>query len=231
MNSKSLPRMEPVHHRPPRRSSNRPNRLALALFCLALCGFGLASRAEVLLFSEDFESGLGQWVAKYGGTGSAVTVADPFNSGHGQVLKFGAMTVGGDIFSRASFSISGPFRISLDYAGNPNLGVGFFGVSYTIPPTIAEGYDNFWYFASRPNITAKVMLINDGTWHHYDLQVDGSALTHPFYLMAEDWSGDGGVAGNGFFDNISLAPVPEPSAAVLGVLAVGLRCLARRRAL
>ncbi len=193
---------------------------------VAVCGV-VSTSGGAPLFSDDLENGLGQWIGKYGGTGSAVTVADPLNSGHGGVLQFTAVTVAGDIFSKASFSVPGPFRISFDHLGNPGLGVGFLGVAYSVPPYIGEGYDNFWYAASQPNPTAIIMLVNDGSWHHYDIQVDGTTLTRPFYLMAEDWSGGGGAAGNSFFDNISLTVVPEPSAPVLGSIALGLCCLAR----
>ncbi len=215
-----------------RRASGRLRWCGFAVVFVTVIGAALPSRGAPL-FYDNFESGLGQWVGKYGGTGSAVTVPDPLNSGHGPVLKFTAVTVGGDIFSQASFSIPGPFKISFDHLGNAGLGVGFLGVSYSIPPTIGEGYDNFWYFASQPNPTGVVTLVNDGAWHHYELQVDGTTLTHPFYLMAEDWSGGGGAAGNAFFDNLNLTVVPEPSAAMLGVLALGLgfACICRRHTL
>ncbi len=200
-----------------------------AVLFVATCCVTFTS-AAVPLFYDDFENGLGQWVGKYSQSGSAVTVTDPLNSDHGNVLKFTAVTVGGDIFSRASFSIPGPFEISFDHLGNPGLGVGFLGVSYSIPPYIGEGYDNFWYAASQPNPTAIIMLVNDGTWHHYDIQVDGTTLSQPFYLMAEDWSGGGGAAGNSFFDNISLTVVPEPSTwALVGLGAAALMIAGRRR--
>jgi hypothetical protein len=214
---------------------NFRNHLTTAAVCVAVSAISFAAAASdplfsgSLLFSDSFENGLGQWVGKYGGTGSAVTVPDPLNSGHGKVLQFTAVTAAGDIFSRASFSVPGPFLLSFDHLGNPGLGVGFLGVSYSIPPTIGQGYDNFWYAASQPNPTAIITLVNDGAWHHYDIQVDGTTLAHPFYLMAEDWEGGGGAAGNSFFDNIALTVVPEPSAATLGLIGLALSLFAARR--
>ena len=121
--------------------------------------------------------------------------------------------------------------------GTPGDLGGFAGISYPLNPA-SPGFDHFW-LAGTVNGYGVVDLIDDGAWHHYSIALDGTSLGS-FHLILEDFDGSGGVAGDALFDNISLAAVPEPSAAsclVLGVLALGIAsrrinfqiCLARSR--
>jgi hypothetical protein len=176
--------------------------------------------ANASVFSDDFESGLGQWVGKEGGPHSGVTAADPLAAGHGSVLNFTSLIAAGDMFTATPISASGPLLISFDYLGIPGLGGvpgdlgGFLGVAFNLNPTVING-DHIWLSGTKdtfPGVTTP--LIDDGTWHHYDIVLDGTALG-VFRLIVEDFFDSGGVAGDAFFDNIVISSVPEPTTSTL----------------
>ena len=182
-------------------------------------------------FTEDFESGLGQWTGKAGGSHHGILVADPLASGHGTVLSFSDLAYGGDLFTAHPIWLSGPTVISFDYLGLAipcsvpgDLG-GFLGVARHLDPG-PTGSGNVWYAGTQDSYPGlAVLLTDDGVWHHYEITVDATALG-PFRLILEDFAGSGGTAGDAYFDNLSVAPapnsVPEPtlaSFAVIGVLA------------
>jgi hypothetical protein len=187
------------------------------------------------LFFDDFESGLGQWTGRGGGANNGMTIPDPLSSGHGNVLEFTALDIGGDMFSKTAFTLSGIVSISFDYLGLPqqghtsNLG-GFLGYSYSLSPQ-QGGVDNFWLAATDPTYPGiQLQLIDDGTWHHYSVQF-GSSAALPFHIMLEQLNGANGLPGQALFDNVALNVVPEPSLAAFGGLAIGavlLRARARR---
>jgi hypothetical protein len=185
-------------------------------------------------FSDDFESGLGQWTGRGGGPHNGDIVADPLASGHGQVLYFTNLSSGGDTFLSSAISLSGPIAVSLDYLGVPGLGGtpgdlgGFLGIVYSLTAA-TEGTDLFWYAGTQDSYPGLlVALVDDGAWHHYSFQLDASAMP-PFHLMLEDFVGSGGVPRDAYFDNISVAPVPEPSAVALCLLSAALLAATRRR--
>jgi hypothetical protein len=186
-------------------------------------------------FSEDFESGLGQWTGKLGGSHSGMIVTDPLTSGRGNVLTFSDVTYGGDIFTADQISFSGSTVVSFDYLGlairrsTPGDFGGFLGTVLTLNP-VNEGADHIWYAATKNNYPGlAVSLADDGAWHRYEICIEGESFGS-FHLMMEDFVFSGGSAGDVYFDNIHVNstsnPVPEPTAAslaILGALAAALR--------
>jgi len=214
---------------------NSRNFLAATLCGVAFLVAPLSSNAQ--LFSENFENGLSQWTGNSGGSSSAVTVADPLNSGHGMVLALTTITLGGDIFSANPLSFQGSYQVSFDYLGRPGLGGvpgdlgGFMGFSDSLHP-VYQYVDHFWFAGTIDGYGGlSTTLIDDGAWHHYSITVPGT-FVGPHYLMIEDYDGSGGVAGDALFDNIVVAPVPEPSlsALVLPGLLLGVLRIKNNRA-
>lgn len=196
------------------------NLLGLALTLLAL---PVAASGPAGTFFDDFESGLGQWSGRPNTAYSGQLMLDPLASGRGQVLCFTNLNSGGDLFVSNPISLSGLVNLSFDYLGLPTLGGtpgdlgGFLGIIYS-PTATTEGTDLFWLAGTQdayPGLTTA--LIDDGTWHHYNLQLNASALP-AFHLMLEDFSGSGGVPCDVFFDNLSVTPVPEPAIGSLVLL-------------
>lgn len=193
-----------------------------------------AASADVV-FSEDFESGLGNWTGKGGAAHHGAAIADPLGSGN-TVLAFTAMNAAGDLFSLnpIEFDAGTSYVISFDYLGqtdkgrNASVGTnGYVGLSRGLPG------DHIWLYSTQNTSGAADVLVDDNTWHSYEYALDipdswagadGKALAH---LMLEDFYGGGGVAGDAYFDNISIRSVPAPfSAALLGLGGLG---LSRRR--
>jgi hypothetical protein len=174
-------------------------------------------------FSEDFESGLGQWTGRAGGPHNGAIVADPLASGHGNVLYFTNLASGGDTFLSSPIVLSGPITVSFDYLGLPGLGGtpgdlgGFLGAVYSLTATTL-GTDLFWYAGTQDSYPGLLVnLVDDGAWHSYSFQLNASAMP-AFHLMLEDFAGSGGVACDAYFDNIAVVAVPEPTVAALGLL-------------
>jgi hypothetical protein len=193
------------------------------------------------VFTDDFESGLGSWVAKGGGlaTTQATTVADPLVVGN-NVLRFTVLNAGGSILSAAVFPAA-TYTIEFDYLG---LGVsgasvpddfgGFLGIG-----VLAGDPCNCWLagtqagYVTTPPFQPLAHLIDDGAWHHYSITFTAppGPFAGGFRIMLEDFSGSGGIPGDAYFDNVSLAAVPEPVTASLLLLGLGLLAMtARRRA-
>lgn len=187
-------------------------------------------------FLDDFESGLGQWTGKAGGVNHGIIVTDPLASGRSNVLSFTGVGYGGDLFSTAPISLTGPAVISFDYLGlaqpdsHPGDLGGFLGIAYSLNPK-TEGTDIIWYAGtidSYPGLL--ISLADDGLWHHYQIPVNATALG-TFRLTVEDFSGSGNNGCDVYFDNISvtsLTAVPEPTSLSLAV-AGAIALIARRR--
>jgi hypothetical protein len=189
------------------------NRVALAATTVLLSA-GLAN-ADVI-FGDDFESGLGNWIGKNGGAHQGMIVADPLG-GSNNVLTFSGLNAGGDMFTVDSLELdaSDTYRLSFDYLGleGPHTLTGdtggYVGFSVSTPGT------HSWQWATGTVSGASDVLIDDGQWRSYafDFTRDDLGIGSSVRLMLEDFSGSGGVAGDAFFDNITIATVPAPASA------------------
>jgi hypothetical protein len=68
------------------------------LFALLVLGLGpLRAFSEIVIFSDNFESGLNQWTSMQGFVTSGLVVNDPLGL-RGKVLSFSGLSYQGDIF-------------------------------------------------------------------------------------------------------------------------------------
>ena len=194
-------------------------------------------QASTTLFSEDFESGLGQWNP----VGTGVVVADPTNPLSGNdVLSFTGLGSGGDIFTANSFfAPSQIYTVSFDYlsietpgAPTSDLG-GFVGISDGKPGS------HTWIAGTQAGYPGlNVVLIHNGAWTNYSITIDANTALFvyggipmngmPLHLMLEDFVGSDAIAGNVYFDNIAVTAVPEPEMYVLLLAGLGLLGFATR---
>ncbi len=186
-----------------------------------------------IVFQDDFESGLGQWTGKNGGSHHGVLVIDPHDQGN-TVLSFNGLAAGGDIFSDTALTLDPDvtYRMSFDYLGMIREGArigdtgGYVGFSVGTPSR------HSWQWATGTVSGASDVLVDDGQWHSYAFEFTSAdiGIGDSIRLMVEDFSGSGGYSGDAYFDNFSVGPatVPTPgTAAVLGVM--GLITAKRRR--
>lgn len=204
---------------------------ALALVTAAVATPGFAD----VVFSENFESGLGAWTGKRGGSHNGAAVADPYDNSN-TALAFTAMNAAGDIFTADQIRLdtARSYVLSFDFLGmtdrgmNPNVGTNaYVGISQGLP----DGHK--WLYSTQGTSGANAVLVDNSAWNHYEFALDvptGWADENGFagfHLMLEDFYGGGGVAGDAYFDNFSIRSVPTPfSAALLGLGGV---VLTRRR--
>lgn len=185
----------------------------LSMSLVATCG-----RAAVL-FSDDFEAGLGQWTGKKDGTNSALVLADPLATGRGNVLAFAAVTNGGDVFSRQMFANDRDIRISFDYLGLARTGstAGNLGGFFGIAPTSSGEAPNTWIAATQNNYPGlSVALLDDGRWHRYTHVIDAGSSYTAFHLMVEDYRHPlgGAVPGDAYFDDFVVEALPALHATI-----------------
>lgn len=176
----------------------------------------ISTRADIVLFSDSFEAGnLNQWTAKPGDTAQGVIVADPLNPTN-QVLSFAAVKFGGDVFSSAPVAVTAQQKIilSFDFLGLPNTveNGAFLGV---VPTPAADPSAFVWLASTYPAEinappSAATPLTADGVWRHHEIDltdvIAAGGLTN-LHLVLEDWAGLGSVAGDVFFDNLTLVRV------------------------
>ncbi len=170
---------------------------------ILLLAFASTSNASTL-FSEDFETGLGQWSDAYHGF-NAQTTADPLNSSN-QVLNFTGTNSGGDLFSSNAFTstTSNSFILSFDYLGTCSTGNcgGFVGISAN---TTAGSHS--WLGGTGSGYPD--LLADTGTWEH--VSISFSSPLSAIHLMFEDFVGSNHIAGDAYFDNILLTDANGPT--------------------
>lgn len=197
----------------------------------ALLGSAGFVQADVI-FQDSFESGLGQWAGKNGGSYTGVLVIDPYDSGN-TVLSFNGLAAGGDVFTFESFMLNPEitYELSFDYLGLTQEGSrqndtgGYVGFSVDMPGT------HSWHWATGNVSGAQDVLIDDGQWRSYSFEFTSADLGigENVRLMLEDFSGSGGRSGDAFFDNIYFAPASIPAPGTAMVLGLGGLIAIRRR--
>jgi hypothetical protein len=202
----------------------KTNGYRILISAAILVGMSCSGALADLWFSEDFESDLSAWTGKSGAAHNGVIVADPLNSDN-RVLTFTAVNSHGDIFTLDSFSLipGQKYTVSFDFLGLVTQASGgsggFAGLSEGLPGS------HMWYYGTNTTSGAAPVLVDDRQWHHYEYEFTSPVKDFDaFHLMFEDfWSGSsGGIAGDAYFDNITLRVVPLPGAALLGALGLGL---------
>ena len=210
------------------------NGIVLGISALGLIFAYPAQSTDLNLFTDDFESDLSQWVGKGGSTHNGQIVTDPLDSGN-QVLNFTKLVGGGDVFSVDPLSsTSGEYSLSFDYLGiaqegsTPNNLGGFAGYSFGLPG------NHIWLAGTSGISGAAPILKDDGSWHSYEFTFQ---TPNAVRIMLEDFIGSGGIAGDAYFDNVSLEAIgdasvstPEASTSLLVYFGlVGLYGLWKRR--
>lgn len=196
----------------------------IGVLSLAIVVISLGNAVAAILFTDDFEGDLSQWVGIYGGTHHGMTVNDPLVSGN-HVLTFFERSSAGDVFTLQQFNlITGqPYRVSFDYLGLagpasiPGSLGGYAGMSEEFPGR------HLWYYGTAGSSGASGILVDDGQWHPYDYYFTapvvftehGSGEGNDIRLIFEDFLESGGMARDAYFDNVSLSVVPEPATILL----------------
>jgi len=191
----------------------------------------LATSARADLFLDDFETDLSAWVGKDGGAHHGTIVTDPLDPTN-NVLTFTQTNWGGDIFAtKDGFMLTSgqQYTISFKYLGDPTQGGtpgdlgGYAGISAGLPG------NHLWYYGTSNVSGAAPVLIDDGQWHSYSYTFTAPlSIGNPIHLMFEDFYHPNyalaNVAGDVYFDDVSLVPVPGAVLlGVLGLAAVGLK--------
>lgn len=177
-----------------------------------------APKAAAPLFSINFEGGLAGWVGKGGNAHHGVIVDDPLRPGN-HALTFTLLESSGDIFSpEIPISRTKTYQLRFEYLGRPGQGVpknlgGTIGISLGTP-----GPERWLAGTQLGGGIEKAPLVDDGHWKTYTIQFKaddhkwgtGTANIRPasiksVRLVLEDWAGSHGVAGDVYFDNISLS--------------------------
>lgn len=110
-------------------------------------------------------------------------------------LRFDQKVFGGDFFSSARFSKE-KYRLSFDSLGAcsaKNCG-GVLGVASDFPSR------DQWLAGTAKGFPEK--LIDDGNWHHFDIDFDAK---FDFYLAMEQWTDSNGDGGDVFISSIKLS--------------------------
>jgi len=198
------------------------------------------AKAEVIIFTEDFESGLGRWTGLQGVPTTGFTIVDPLGT-RGNVLAFSGLSYQGDIFTAEKLALSnfGFVKVKFDYLGkavsnspSDNFG-GFLGIATTLATNSGA-----WLAGTNQSVAngmgfTGIHLIDDGNWHSYEVDITNLVRNNSLdgiFLKMEDWGVSGSV-GDVYFDNIVVS-VPEPSSSsllLIGVAGVASRRLLKRR--
>ena len=184
-------------------------RIKAAALAIAIFSIPLAVSAQIVVFNDDFESGLGQWTGKNLGAHSGAIVLDPFDPTN-HVVTFLQPTSSGDIFS-AEISVANGLLVALhfDYLcvaledSEPGNHGGFVGYADDTVPFQGLG---IWLVGTDPTSGADPILIDDGSWHTYAVTFDPYGEVIPLAgdvirILLQDFKFP---AGDVFFDNIRV---------------------------
>ncbi len=192
--------------------------LAEPVYSFGFSVFEPADEAErsLVLFEDDFESGLDQWTggdwdpidpAHVPGEHDGVIASDPLENDH--ALSFVDIVRGIDILTREGVtSPTGHYRLSFDYLGLVGLDSvpddvgGFVGHTNGLP-----GDQRIWT-AGTPAYFHDIPVHLPDTWAWEPIAYE-FAFEEPVHLMFEDFFGSGGVAGDAYFDNVRLEAVGD----------------------
>jgi PEP-CTERM motif-containing protein len=170
----------------------------------------------VVLFSDDFESGLSAWTGKSGGAHDGIIVADPLEAD--SALSFSSTESAGETFTLGTFTFgAGNYTLEYDYLGTCSTADcgGYIGYSYGLPGS------HVWLAGTSTVSGAADLNLDNGQWNHVLINFSAAGA---FRLMIEDFVGaNPNTPGDAYFDNIVLrtpGSVPEPAA--LGLLGLGL---------
>lgn len=205
------------------------------VFALAVAPL-FAAAAQADLFFEGFEGDLSAWVGKGGLAGAhhGAIVVDPLDASN-KVLTFAQTNSGGDIFATvAGFTLASgqQYTVSFRYRGDPSQGGtpgdlgGYAGLSAGFAGS------HLWYYGTNTVSGAAPVLVDDGQWHSYSYMFAAPpGIGNPIHLMFEDfWASGYGLinkAGDAYFDDVRLVPVP--AAVLLGMLGLGAAGLKLRK--
>jgi hypothetical protein len=182
-------------------------------FCLLLL---LAAPALFgnLLFLESFESGSGLANGNWAANSSGLIVSNPqidLNNPSANVLSFGSLGSGGDLFSKVVTFDSDP-----DYHGQLYISFDFLWTNGSDDTYIGTDHqasccnDEEWLWSSGNNGTHQLGSPALNTWTHvafaftpYDPATFGSLV-----VKLEQ---NGGSPGTAFVDNVTVESSPEPS--------------------
>ena len=204
------------------------------LCLMTVLSFVVTPVFSAVIFFDDFESDLSLWTGRTGSSGisSGQIVVDPLSDTN-QVLSFNSVRTGGDILSLQAFSLVAgqTYQVSFDYLGlaQPGSALGNFGGFAGVTADLsASNSTSSWYYGTSTGSDANDVLIDDGAWRNYTYEFTAPFVfntvnsSNTIHLMFEDATG---VAGDVYFDNITLQTVPLPAAVYLfvsGLLGVGI---------
>nr|WP_314899064.1 glycoside hydrolase family 18 protein [uncultured Deefgea sp.] len=149
-----------------------------------------------VVFEENFEKDLSQWVGLGGEDSSAIytsIVVDPLNPDN-KVARFDKPVNIGDLFSRAKFP-EGKYKISFDYLGmcGGNCGATL-GLDEGKP-----GRKEQWLASTATGFPER--LKDTKKWEHYEFDFKGK---FDFHMKWEQWDSAKGSGKDAYIDNIKL---------------------------
>ena len=192
--------------------------LVLRLIAIAAASCFVANTvAAETLFSDNFEDPhLSQWVGKGGGAHHGVVVNDPLRPGN-HVRTFTELNWAGDVYGPALPVTPGQsYFVRFEYLGllDPHSGAhagnlgGFVGFADDTP-----GQHRWLAGTALIGGAEDDPLLDNGQWHTYTVRFDPFATFTPqgnaIRVMLEDFLESQGVAGDAFFDNLSLIVNPD----------------------
>jgi len=205
-------------------------RSIVSIALLGLVGAAGAASGDVV-FSDNFESGLGQWTGKNGGGHKGILIADPLRDNN-TVLGFSGLTSAGDLFMADPILLdSGQnYRISFEYLGLAQAKSDLFNTGGYVGFSVDTPGLHRWKWATGNVSGASDVLIDDGQWNAYEFDFNAADLGigSSVRLMLEDFVGSKGRSDDAYFDNFRITTVPTPGAAVLLGMG-GLLAIRRRR--